>query len=124
MAADELAEREIAADPGADRLNRRLADLRKAIARLPGLDCRERRALRLRFVLGLDQQAAAARMGFSGAFLKVIVRSGVRKLRAHFASAGALPVTAPLPNHGNENGSSCRADKSHPRRVLGGRLPE
>ena len=64
MAADELAEREIAADPGADRLNSRLADLRKAIARLPGLDCRERRALRLRFVLGLDQQAAAARMGF------------------------------------------------------------
>ncbi len=48
-------------------------------------------------------------MGLSGPFLKIIVRSGVRKLRAHFASLGALPVNAPLPNPGNEPGRNQHA---------------
>jgi RNA polymerase sigma factor (sigma-70 family) len=106
LAADQLGEREIASDPGNDRLASRRADIREAITKAPGLEARERRALRLRFILGLDHEAVAARMGLSGAFLKVVVRSGVRKLRAHFQSLGleTLPVDAPLPCHGNEPG--------------------
>jgi RNA polymerase sigma factor (sigma-70 family) len=104
FAADQVAAREIASDPGNDRLASRLADLRWAITKLPGLDERTRRALRLRFVMGLDQDAAAARMNLSGDKVKVLVRDGVRKLRAHFADLGALPINAPLPNHGNEPG--------------------
>ena len=62
--------RDRSSDPGDDRLNSRLADLRETFHKLPGLEVRERRALRLRFILGLDHEVVAARMGFSGAFLK------------------------------------------------------
>jgi RNA polymerase sigma factor (sigma-70 family) len=100
LAADE----ELSSAPGLYRLAARLYDIRTAIAKAPGLDARERRVLRLKYLLGLDHEAVAARIGYSTVVVKRTIHSAILKLRAHFASEGALPVDAPIPNTGNPNG--------------------
>ncbi len=99
MAGDELN-----SNPGDDRLHSRLYDIRAAIAKAPGLDSRERRVLRLKYLLGLDHEAVATRIGYSTPVVKRTVHSAILKLRAFFASQGALPLDAPIPNAGNPNG--------------------
>jgi RNA polymerase sigma factor (sigma-70 family) len=99
MAGDELSSL-----PGEYRLAARLYDIRTAIAKAPGLDSRERRVLRLKYLLGLDHEAVAARIGYSTVVVKRTLRSAILKLRAYFAAQGALPLDAPIPNAGNPNG--------------------
>lgn len=70
------------------------------------LEPRERRFLLLKFGAGQGLQQAARRMGISTALGKRLQRSGVRKMRAHFAARGyrALAADARIPADGNRNG--------------------
>ncbi len=95
---------ELSSAPGEYRLASRLYDIRKALRSAPGLDAREKRVLHLRFVMNLELEPIASRIGLSVPVVKRTIRSGVRKLRAYFASQGALPLDAPIPNAGNRSG--------------------
>jgi RNA polymerase sigma factor (sigma-70 family) len=98
------AEDELSSAPGKYRLHARLYDIRLALRSAPGFDKREKRVLYLRFVVGLEVEPLAERIGFSVPVVKRALRSGVRKLRTHFANQGALPISAPIPNDGNRSG--------------------
>ena len=100
-AVDRVADRELSASPGEDRLASRLFELREAIRTLTP---RERRVLRLRYVEGLEREAIAAKIGLSRAVIHRTISSGVKKLRTYFAAKGlkTLPLAAPVPYFGNQ----------------------
>jgi RNA polymerase sigma factor (sigma-70 family) len=81
--------------------------MHELLAAAETLEPRERRFLLLRFGAGQPLQMAARRMGISAVLAKRLQRSGVKKLRAHFAQRGYKPLDqdAPVPNFGNPEGN-------------------
>jgi RNA polymerase sigma factor (sigma-70 family) len=103
LAGDQLGAREIAAEPSDDHLDHVLSEIDLAIRRRDLLDTRERKIIQLRFVEGADLRTIVAKVGVSMPVVKTTIRSGVRKLRTHFASLGydVLPLDQAIQNSGN-----------------------
>ena len=89
--------KEMQEDHGAFNLAARQQEIREAFNLLSK---RERRLLNLKFFRGLDNGELASRLGLSRPTVVRAVRSGIAKLRIHFADQKALPPEAPLPPDG------------------------
>jgi RNA polymerase sigma factor (sigma-70 family) len=87
------AQREMQAQPGDDRRAALLFEIREALRSKKLLTSRERQALKLRYIDGLEVAQIAPQLHFSDIVIKRTIRSGVRKLRAHFAKRlPTLPI--------------------------------
>jgi RNA polymerase sigma factor (sigma-70 family) len=98
------------ANYASDHLAARRCEIRGVIQSLDELTSFERHVLKLRFIEGLSVEEVVRKTERSKPMVGRAIKSGVRKLRAHFTGQGleTLPLDAPIPRVDYEQAPGAR----------------